>query len=259
MPWFAWAAGAVLAAALFCWLQNNLLTVSRYVLRTQRHAQLRIVHLSDLHGKQFGRARLLRKVAALHPDLIAYTGDLADRRQMDTTAAECTLAALKEVAPICFCPGNHEYARRDREALFARLVQRGIFVLRHTQAEIAGIQILGLDDVGFRAYTPRVLARFSAQDSFKLVLTHYPDRFDSLYQNYKVDLVLAGHAHGGQFYLPFVGGLFSPGQGLFPKYCRGMHQKNGVALIVSRGLGNSRFPLRLFNYPEIVVIDVERG
>ena len=74
-----------------------------------------------------------------------------------------------------------------------------------------------------------------------------------------MDLVFSGHAHGGQFRLPFLGrGLVAPGQGLFPRYTEGVHERNGTTMIISRGLGNSVIPVRLFNQPEIVCVKLVR-
>jgi predicted MPP superfamily phosphohydrolase len=73
-----------------------------------------------------------------------------------------------------------------------------------------------------------------------------------------MDLVFTGHAHGGQIRLPFIGGLAAPDQGLFPKYTSGRHEKDSTTMYVSRGLGNSIFPLRVFNRPEIVTVTLRK-
>ena len=117
--------------------------------------------------------------------------------------------------------------------------------------------MLGLDEVGYHCFTEKLLERFSRDKRFKLLLSHFPERFAADYCEYEIDLTLSGHAHGGQIVLPFIGGLYSPGQGLFPKYARGMHVIKKGRLIVSRGLGNSRFPLRFANYPEVITIDIK--
>ena len=107
------------------------------------------------------------------------------------------------------------------------------------------------------------MAALAQSDGFRLALSHYPEYFAvhprMRYHRYGVDLVLSGHGHGGQFILPLIGPVFSPGQGLFPKYARGLHRKNGAALIVSRGLGGTSFPFRLFNHPEVGVIEIGKS
>ena len=91
------------------------------------------------------------------------------------------------------------------------------------------------------------------EDDFSLLLSHRPELFD-VYVEEEVDLVLTGHAHGGQFRLPVIGGLVAPNQGLFPKYDSGMFVEDDTHMIVSRGIGNSIIPLRINNPPEIVVV-----
>ena len=94
-------------------------------------------------------------------------------------------------------------------------------------------------------------------DRLTLLMAHRPDQI-GLYSRFPIDLVFTGHAHGGQIRLPFVKGLYAPHQGILPKYTEGVHTKNGTSVVISRGLGNSRFPFRVFNHPEIVIVDLER-
>jgi len=125
------------------------------------------------------------------------------------------------------------------------------------------IEILGLSDPDFlttsylegtnssklRGY----LERLSDDSAFQILLCHRPELFD-IYVKENIDLIFSGHAHGGQFRIPFVGGLVAPDQGLFPKYTSGAYTQNKSTMIVSRGLGNSIIPIRIFNRPEIVVV-----
>ncbi len=92
--------------------------------------------------------------------------------------------------------------------------------------------------------------------TYNILLSHRPEAFD-LYVNKKVDLTLTGHAHGGQFRLPLIGGLYAPGQGLLPKYTSSLHEKDGKRMIISRGIGNSSFPIRINNRPELIIINLE--
>ncbi|MGO5014911.1 metallophosphoesterase, partial [Niallia sp. Sow4_A1] len=93
-----------------------------------------------------------------------------------------------------------------------------------------------------------------SEEHFNLLLSHRPELF-SLYE--KLDLVLTGHAHGGQVRLPFIGGIVAPDQGFMPEYTAGMYKKEETVMIVNRGLGNSIIPQRIFNRPEIVEIVLE--
>lgn len=255
-------AGAVALLWAFLWAQNNWLVEKKYTLRHVRIASpMRVVHLSDLHAKQFGKGnrRLLRKVRRQKPDLIAFTGDLVDRFRLETDAAYALMQELTALAPVVYCPGNHEYGRRDREQILKKLQACGVIVLRQqiSEMQIAGnrLAVLGVDEIGYGGKSAEQLARLEQSRGFRLLLAHFPHYFDSSYSCYAIDLLICGHAHGGQFWFP-GGGVYAPGQGLFPKYCKGMHQKGGVRMIVSRGLGNSGFPLRLFNFPQIVVVEL---
>ena len=91
-----------------------------------------------------------------------------------------------------------------------------------------------------------------------VLLSHRPELMD-LYKKYQIDLVFAGHTHGGQIRLPLVGALIAPNQGLFPKYDAGRYDEEGSTMFVSRGLGNSLVPFRLFNRPELVVVTLKNS
>ena len=93
------------------------------------------------------------------------------------------------------------------------------------------------------------------ESSYIILLSHRPELFES-YVSCNIDLVLSGHAHGGQFRLPFIGGLIAPDQGIFPKYDAGLFTNGSTNMIVSRGLGNSIIPIRFNNRPEVIVIEL---
>ena len=95
-----------------------------------------------------------------------------------------------------------------------------------------------------------------ASDAFTVLLSHRPEFFD-LYVQQGFPLVLSGHAHGGQIRLPFLGGILAPGQGFFPEYDSGLYTDETTSMVVSRGLGNSVFPFRLNNPPEIIIITLK--
>ena len=133
------------------------------------------------------------------------------------------------------------------------------------KVKIEEINLVGIDDPGFKAKQNEKVYRkiVEAQikeiqlEDFNILLAHRPQYID-VYSKFDFDLVLSGHAHGGQFRFPIIGGLFSPQQGIFPKYTTGEYILNKTKMIVSRGLGNSLFPLRLFNNPEVIVIDFKK-
>lgn len=248
------------AAALYLFLmyQNEHIVVSRYTVETEKlDRDMTIVHLSDEHAKEFGpeNRRLLKKVRAIEPDMIAVTGDVISRWTAQIEPMVQTMMALQDTAPVYYVPGNQEFGNRRYSELMSELSDVCEETLFNRYVELRGVAIGGLDELGHRIGRETFLSEFEKLDGFKILLSHYAD-FEELYQSYDIDLVLSGHAHGGQFILPFIGGLYSSTQGVFPKHYRGMNIKNGTASAISRGLGNSRFPFRLFNYPEIVVINV---
>lgn len=258
----------------------------------------RVAHVSDLHNAEFGpgNADLLGLLRAVRPDLVAVTGDLVDSRRTDFDVAASFMEAAAGIAPSAYVAGNHEarLMRRDPEGYAAyerRLVEAGTAVLHGGAYAVdragARIAVLGADDPGMHAVADgsagdvpteadtmreelaglmartRSLGGAAAGEEapFALLLSHRPELFD-VYIEAGVDLALTGHAHGGQFRLPLVGGVVAPNQGFFPRYDAGLYTgTDGVrpaAMVVSRGLGNSLFPFRVNNRPEVVLVELRR-
>lgn len=236
-----------------------------------------LCQVSDVHNEARGEgnAALLRALREAAPDLICITGDFLDSRRTDLDFALELAGQLAEIAPAVYATGNHEARRMDLSALEAGLAALGVQVLRDDWMPLARggeeIALLGLDDPGFSAGEDWTLAegldqtqaRLSALlaqagDRFSLVLSHRPELLPA-YAEAGADLVLSGHAHGGQVRLPGIGGLFAPGQGILPRLTSGVYARGETRLVVSRGLGNSAFPLRVFNPPEIVTVTLRAG
>lgn len=236
-----------------------------------------LCQVSDVHNEARGEgnAALLRALREAAPDLICITGDFLDSRRTDLDFALELAGQLAEIAPAVYVTGNHEARLKDLSALEAGLAARGVRVLRDGWMPLARggeeIALIGLDDPGFAAGEDWTLAegldqtqaRLSALlaqagDRFSLVLSHRPELLPA-YAEAGADLVLSGHAHGGQVRLPGIGGLFAPGQGILPRLTSGVHARGETRLVVSRGLGNSSFPLRVFNPPEIVTVILRAG
>ena len=266
--WLVRAAVLVLLCA-FVWWNNSALTVERVRVEAPIEEPIRIVHLSDLHGTWFGfdQARLVAHVWEESPDVIVITGDSIDSIH-DNEAAVCLIERLADIAPTYCVTGNHEeLVRRDGSGdyeAFLDAVERteNAYLLRGETVTLAeGVTLTGADDIPFAGGTSnygRYISRLSQQkgEHFSVLLAHRPE-MAAHYAAAGFDLTLSGHAHGGQFRLPFAGGLLAPGQGLFPEYDSGLYElENGVRMYVNRGLGNSVFPLRLFNRPEIAVIEM---
>lgn len=231
----------------------------------------RIAQVSDLHNAEFGdgNQRLLDMLREAEPDMIAITGDLIDSRKTNIAVALAFAEEAVRIAPCYYVSGNHETRVPEYRELKAGLEAAGVTVLDDARVEIEisgkSITIIGVNDPSFladyltsdAAVMDRKLSELSSEDaSFTILLSHRPELFDT-YAAHEMDLVLTGHAHGGQFRLPLIGGLIAPNQGLFPKYDDGLYSEGNTNMIVSRGLGNSIIPFRFNNRPEVVLIELK--
>ncbi len=256
----------LLALAGFWYFENKTIVTETFVLPSARLPAafdgFRVVSLADLHGKSFGEGneKLIAAVRDARPDLIAIDGDLADA-DTDLDVIRALAPELVRLAPVCYVTGNHEWAMPEREALFSILEEAGVTLLRndYRPLERAGqvLIVAGVDDPnGPRDQkTPERLTeeiRAAHGDPYILLLAHRNDQLDR-WAALSLDAVLAGHAHGGAVRLPGVGGLIGPGGTFFPDYTAGLYREGRTALLVSRGLGWSAAPLRLFNRPEVAV------
>lgn len=262
----------IIIIAVFCFYQNNKLDVTQYTIASNNNGSFKIVHLSDFHSKPF--KSVLKKVEKIEPDFICITGDFINDRCKNKEKMLEYGKDLVKTAPVYYITGNHERRLACFEELMQELKKIGFNVLLNECTHNEHCAILGLDEnqADFKDYKARKNGTFKYKDvspyfseletssKFKLVLSHFPENFEGIpqlnYSKYDFDLQLSGHAHGGQWII--FKPLFSPGQGILPKYARGSFGDR-PKLIISRGLGNSEFPLRLFNHPEIVVINVERN
>lgn len=230
-----------------------------------------IAHISDLHNACFGNGneKLLNEIKKISPDIIAVTGDSVDSRRTDIKITVDFLKDALEIAPVYFITGNHESRIDLYESLISQIKQLGVTVLENQSLSLtkekSTLTLCGIADPAFSAdylfddeayVIEKALENFKKSDNFTILLSHRPEYFD-IYVKHGFDLVLSGHAHGGQFRLPFAGGVIAPGQGFFPDYDSGLYEKENTKMIVSRGLGNSIIPLRLFNRPEIISITVK--
>lgn len=251
---------------IFCWWQNNMLTVSEYTYSNPKVAEeldgFRIVQISDLHNKDFEN-RLIDKITELNPDIIVITGDIADSNHTDINTALEFAEKSAEIAQSYYVTGNHEYWLEipKREKLMDGLESAEIKILNDETIQIEyngkSFNLTGLDDNTLMSDFRNILP--TDKNSLNILLSHEPQYINSYSSWGSVDLVLTGHAHGGQFILPFIGGIVAPDQGFFPKYTDGMHQSADTSMIISRGLGNSIIPLRLFNFPDIVCVDLKHS
>ena len=254
---------------VFAYVQNNWLEVSHYAYKSaevpQEFVGYRIVQISDLHSASFGadNERLLDKIRELEPDMVVLTGDLVDSKRTDIEVALDFAERVATDYPTYYVTGNHEnwLEESDRLALLEGLESAGVICLSDEFVEIergdSRITLIGLNDESLGGFALKQLLAERSPDELHILLAHEPQYIEK-YSECGVDLVLCGHAHGGQVRIPFVGGVVAPGQGLFPKYTEGVHVENSTTMIVSRGLGNSIIPVRVFNRPEIVCVELGR-
>lgn len=270
----------IVGSLLFCvlcfaiaYLANHHLTVTKYAYQNEKLPEelngYRILQLSDLHNASFGikNKRLLEMVDECKPDCVVLTGDIVDSNYTNLDLSINTAKALAQKYDTYYVTGNHEYwlSKDEFDALMTGLNEANVKVLNNelvtaASVEDGGISILGLDDesLGFMTLNSILTKQeeeMRGQSDVVVVLAHEPQYFDQ-YVSTKADLVLTGHAHGGQVRLPLLGGLVAPDQGLFPTYTEGAFESNHTTMIVSRGLGNSIIPVRVFNDPELVLIEL---
>lgn len=223
---------------------------------------LKIVQISDLHDATFGekQMKLVQKIIDTKPDVIFITGDLIDSNRYELQNSLDMVEQLILVAPVYYVTGNHEIATNDVDYIKNSLIDLGVIVLSNEEKSIEKdgekIRVIGIEDPLNGVSVADALSSFEQTEDFTLVLSHRPETFQAYVEN-KLDVVFAGHAHGGQFRIPGVGGLVAPGQGLFPTFTSGLYEDNGTNMIVSRGLGNSIIPIRIFNTPEIIVVTLK--
>ena len=232
----------------------------------------RVAQVSDLHNAEFGEnnAKLLQLLSECQPDMIAITGDLIDANHTDIETALAFANEAVKIAPVYYVSGNHEARCSEYDTLKTGLESAGVIVLAdeavYLERDGETIAILGLADPDFSIkgdlfdeipamVSTKLNGLLEQETAYSVLLSHRPELFET-YAACDVDLVLSGHAHGGQFRLPFVGGLIAPNQGLFPKYDAGLFTKGNTNMIVSRGIGNSIIPIRFNNRPEIVLIEL---
>lgn len=256
----------IIFIVVFLYVNNHWIVVNELVYESERVPSsfdgMRILQVSDLHDALFGenQEKLVKKVKASKPDVIFITGDLVDSNRYNLDQSLQAVKQFIQLADVYYVLGNHEVATNKVNEIYEALSSLGVHVKANesTVLERDGerLAIIGIEDPLMGTTTEKMLESATAdlpQDMFKLLLAHRPEMFDVYVAN-SIDLAFSGHAHGGQIRLPGIGGLFAPGQGLLPKYTAGIYEQNTTAMVVSRGLGNSSVPYRIFNLPEIVVV-----
>lgn len=270
---YLWGGAAVLCllAVPVCRWQNDGLMLTRYTAALpglpEELEGLTLVQVSDLHSKRLGEGQelLLNTISQAKPDVILLTGDLVDGRYPELEPALELARGAAALAPTYYVTGNHETSlpRKTLEQIENGLEAEGVVLLDNRTEELSlpggGTMVLtGLCDDNLGDGTLERLSVSWPENAVTVLLAHEPQYIEN-YAASGVDLAFCGHAHGGQIRLPLVGGLFAPGQGFLPKYTAGIYQLGETQMVVSRGIGGSLFPQRVWNRPEVVAVTLKRG
>ncbi len=279
---------AFLILAVFA-LDARLKTVEYEIQSEKIENRVRIALVTDLHSCKYGKdqKKLISALEKQKPDVVLLGGDIFDDSVSDSNA-EKFISGIAGKYPCYYVTGNHEWLCEDDSFLskMSFLEENGVKILNGISetVEINGekINICGIDDPSLRMiegynkfdglgartvdgqgdydWIDKLdsLDEISQNGNYTLLLSHRPEYFEK-YSKYNFDLVLSGHAHGGQWRVPFlINGLFSPNQGFFPDYAGGRYDSDSMTMIVSRGLAReTTFIPRIFNRPELVIIDIE--
>ncbi len=235
---------------------------------------LKIAQISDFHTVECENEnqKLLDLISEGNPDIIVITGDFIDSRSTKVEVSLKFAEKIIKIAPCYYVAGNHESRMPDKYfELLKGFESLGVTVLNDENIilEKGGdkIQITGIKDPAFKLLyddsedeeiVKNKLKRLESEENlYKILLSHRPELFD-LYCDEKYDLIFAGHAHGGQFRFPLIGALQAPKQGLFPKYTEGLYEKGESKMLLSRGVGYSKVPIRIYCRPQIILAELER-
>ena len=239
----------------------------------------KIIFLSDLHNRMYGEEneRLLESIRNQHPDLILIGGDMLVRK--DGNSYDKTvhfLAKLPGICPVYCANGNHEQKLKELPDKYEQsyeeykkaLTASGIHMLENASetvkldevpVKLSGLEIplgayarFGKKELSLKEITDRIGEH---GDDYQILLAHHPGYMKE-YLAYGADLILGGHYHGCLVQLPWIGGVISTNFTLFPKYSGGIYQEGEQTAVVSRGLGTHSVPLRLWNWPELIVLEL---
>lgn len=272
---------AVLASAVSAVICSRELKVTEYDVGIDGlTSPARVVVISDLHSKEYGEdnSALLALIAAQHPDAVFAVGDMINRSADEEDILQFLelLVKLQEIAPVYYSPGNHEsdYMTDRDSGLLGRVSATGVTVLldEYVETQLGGntVRIGGTMGHYYRYEWSEeqkndppdyaMQEEIGSTDVPSIVLMHMPENMiaDSARKNWNADLYISGHTHGGVVRLPLIGGLVAPTQGLFPKYDQGFFTVDGrLKLIITSGLAGYGPIPRIFNRPEICVIDMK--
>jgi len=269
-------------AVLYLYCQNTVLQVSHYEVNSSKiisdSDEYKIVQISDFHNakNKWLRKQIKTQIEKEKADIIVITGDFIDSRKTDVEASLKFISELSsnlESSSIYYVPGNHESRIKDSyEELKKGLAAENVNILEDEYAELQHngnvINLIGIKDPSFYEESLYIgeeqvtensindaLKGLKNKDACRILLAHRPEMFEQ-YKECNMDLIFSGHAHGGQIRIPFIGGVIAPNQGWMPEYTEGVYHLNESTMVVCRGIGNSLFPFRINNRPELVVVNL---
>lgn len=260
----------VITVAVNVFINRNF-TVSFYQIRSDKVSDnIRIVELADLHNKEYGKdnSKLIKKIKDLSPDLIFYAGDMMNYKDDDYSVLFDLSDKLSKISPVYACYGNNEidqYLFEDKQ-FTEKLKKHNVNLLSNEAVDIkvknSTIQLIAVSD-DLKQYdietnnSKKFVESLEPTNNCRICLTHYPELFKSKLIDKGIDIAFTGHAHGGLIRIPFVGGIYSSGEGFLPDLTEGVVKaKDGAQVVISRGLGDSHIVPRINNQPELVVVDI---
>ena len=265
----------ILFLGIYFYFENNTLEITKYNINNSKISNIfneyKIAQISDFHNTGSNKLKnsIIDSLREEKPDIIVITGDIVDSYKTNIEIAIDFIKEINEIAPIYYVTGNHESRIDDFEELMKKLEENKVIILddkiEHISIDDEAINLIGINDpmcehksyLEDKEIVDSVLKDLEYNnDYFSVLLSHRPELFE-VYQKYNIDLVLSGHAHGGQIRLPFIGGLVAPNQWLFPKYDGGLYEEDNTKMIVSRGIGNSILPFRINNNPELIYVTLK--
>lgn len=261
---------------VYLYFENNTLELSYYEVVDSKVGEefdeFKIIQISDFHNTSSNKLQnsLIKNIKDEKPDIIVITGDFVDSRRTDVDISINFLKEIIDVAPIYYVSGNHESRIDEYVILKEEMLKLNVKILENEMDVIekdgAFLELIGINDPAFSdnydSISDEEIINEYLEDTlqvsgnFKILLSHRPEVFTTYVDN-NIDLVFTGHAHGGQIVIPFIGPIFVPSEGFFPEYTSGMHTKDDTTMIISRGIGNSSFPFRINNNPELVVLTLK--
>ena len=253
--------------ALYYYSQFTIKT-THYKIKTDKNIKkpIKIIQISDLHNNKFGKdqSKLINIVKKEKPDFVVFTGDMVNHGEYFNSMF--LGGSLTMYCPVYYVTGNHEHYMKKHDMLFMlnEFEKMDVNVINNTVVPLKefGLDIIGLqgdkNSLDNATATFNMATMVTDHRNFKLLLAHEPQYFEKFIdEKSDIDLVLTGHAHGGQWVLPIVRqGTYAPDQGMFPKYTEGLHSYKSSKMIVSRGVGTMIKIPRIFNRPEVVCVEV---